>query len=143
MYRFFARVIPLVVLTLIVTGCSNGNTDTTTTPPSTPETVTDTFSGVLTLNGAVSHPFTVTGVGVISALLTTLSPDATRPVGLSIGTWSGSLCTVSNGLFNDQAIQGSQIVGTSSTAGNFCVRIYDASGSVVQAETYAIEVSHQ
>ena len=140
MHRFFSRVIP-VALSLIVAGCGNGNTDTTTTPAPTPPTVTDSFSGVLTLHGAVTYPFTVTGVGGISAQLTMLSPDAAKPVGLSMGTWNGSTCQIV--LANDVSIQGSVVVGTTSTVGDFCVRIYDATGTVVQAETYTIEVTHQ
>ena len=141
MHRFFSRVIPLAALSLIVTGCGGGTADTTTTPAPTSTTVTDTFSGILTLNGAVTHPFTVTGVGGVSALLTALSPDAVKPVGLSMGTWNGSICQIV--LANDVSIQGSVVVGTTSTVGDFCVRIYDANGTVVQPETYAIEVTHQ
>ena len=141
MHRFFSRVIPLAALSLIVTGCGGGTADTTTTPAPTSTTVTDTFSGILTLNGAVTHPFTVTGVGGVSALLTALSPDAVKPVGLSMGTWNGSICQIV--LANDVSIQGSVVVGTTSTVGDFCVRIYDANGTVVQPETYIIEVTHQ
>ena len=141
MHRFFSRVIPLVALSLIATGCGNGNTDTATTPAPTPTTVTETFSGILTLNGAATYPFTVTGVGGVTAQLTLLAPDGIKPVGLSMGTWNGSVCQIV--LANDVSIQGSVVVGTTSTVGDFCVRIYDANGTVVQPETYTIEVTHQ
>lgn len=142
MHRLIARVLPPVVLSLIMIGCGNGNTETpTTTEPAPSTTSKDTFSGVLTLNGATTHPFTVTGVGFMSAVLTTLSPDATKPVGLSMGTWNGRTCQVV--IPNDASIQGSVVVGQSTTAGNFCVRIYDAAGTVVQPQTYTIEVTHQ
>lgn len=140
MRRFFSRVIPVVALSLIVTGCGE-NTDTPTTPALTPATVTDSYSGILTKNGALTHPFTVTGPGGISAQLVSLAGDSVVPVGMGLGTWNGSSCQIV--LANDSAIQGSVVVGTSSTAGDFCVRIYDAAGTVVEPVTYTIQVVHQ
>jgi hypothetical protein len=139
MHRFFFRFVPLVALALIVSGCHSDSGDSTVTQP--PPTLTETFSGTLTLNGAAAYPFTVTGSGNITAQLTTLMPDATKPVGLSLGTWNGSICQIV--LDNPNTVQGSVVVGTASTTGSFCVRIYDASGTVVDPQTYVIDVFHQ
>jgi hypothetical protein len=139
MHRRFARVIPVVALLLVVAGCSNGNTDTTTTPAtSTP--VTDTFTGLLGLNGATTYSFTVTGLGQITAQLLSLQPDPTKSVGISLGTWNGSICQVV--LANDATRQGDVVVGTTSTVGSFCVRIYDANSTFTSPQTYTIEVTH-
>lgn len=139
MHRLFSRLVPLVALALIISGCHSDSGDSTPTQP--PPTLNDTFSGTLTLNGATTYSFTVTGTGNITAQLTTLSPDSTKPVGLALGTWNGSICQIT--LPNDNAVQGSVTVGTASATGSFCVRIYDASGTVVDPQTYVIDVFHQ
>ena len=103
--------------------------------------VTESFAGTLTLNGAVTHPFTVARTGGITVQLVSLQPDFTKPVGVSLGTWNGSICQIV--LANDASIQGSLVVGSASAVGDFCVRIYDASGTVIQPQTYTLEVDHQ
>ena len=139
MHRFFSRLIPVVAL--LVTGCGDNPVGTTVAPESAPVTVTDTYAGILTKNGAFTHPFTVTGIGGISAQLVSLAPDSIVPIGMGIGTWNGSSCQVV--LANDASIQGSVVIGTASTPGNFCVRIYDAAGTVSKPQTYTVEVTHR
>ncbi len=141
MHRLMLRLLPLVALALAASACGGNSDTTTTTPAPSTATVTETFTGTLTTNGAITHPFTVTGVGSVNAVLTTLTPDTTKPVGLSMGTWNGSICQIL--LANDASIQGSVVIGQATTSGNFCVRIYDASGTVAQPQTYTIEVTHQ
>ena len=138
MHRLITRLIPLVALSLIVSGCHNSSNDAVVAPP--PPTLTENFSGTLTLNGGTTFPFAVTGAGNITAQLTTLSPDSTRPVGLSLGTWNGSICQIT--LPNDNSVQGAVVVGTASAIGSFCVRIYDAAGTVSNPQTYTIDVFH-
>ena len=137
MHRFITRLVPLVAFALILSGCGNSSSDAAVTQP--PPTLTDTFSGTLTLNGATTYNFTVTGVGSITAQLSTLSPNVS--VGLSVGTWNGSICQIV--LANDASVQGSVVVGSTSATGSFCVRIYDASGTAVQPQMYVIDVFHQ
>jgi hypothetical protein len=139
MHRLIYRLVPIVAASLIMIGCGNSEDDSTVAPP--PPTITETFTGTLTLNGAASYPFTVTGSGGIEAQLTTLTPDSTKPVGLSLGTWNGSICQST--LFHDNAVQGSVVDGSTTTTGSFCVRIYDAAGTVVDPQTYTISVFHQ
>ena len=138
MHRFFSRLVPLVSLSLVVSGCGSSSDETVTAPA--PTVLTESFSGTLTLNGATTYSFRVTATGNITAQLVTLSPDSTKPVGLALGTWNGSICQIT--LPNDNSIQGSVTVGTASAVGDFCVRIYDAAGTVDQPQTYTIEVDH-
>jgi hypothetical protein len=133
-----SRLVSLVALSLVVSGCGNSSSDTTVTAP--PATLTDSFSGTLSRNGAAAYSFAVTGAGQMTAQLTTLSPDSSKPVGLSLGTWNGSICQII--LSNDNSVQGAQVVGTASATGSFCVRIYDAAGTVVDPQTYTIDVFH-
>jgi hypothetical protein len=138
MHRLIARLVPLIAVSLIVSGCGNNSDDAVVAPP--PTTFTDTFTGTLTLNGGTTFSFTVVGAGDMRAQLTTLEPDHTKPVGLSLGTWNGSICQVI--LPNDNSIQGSVVDGRASAPGSFCVRIYDAAGTVVDPQTYVIDVFH-
>ena len=96
----------LVAAVLFSSACSN--TPTTPTTPTT-TTVTDTFSGTLSRNGASSYAFSVSAAGFVYATLTTVA-DSTTVVGLSLGTWTGTSCTVV--LSNDQAVQGTTVTGS-------------------------------
>lgn len=142
MHRFTPRLL-LVALAVVAGGCGSGAASSGDTPTTASTTLTHSFTGILTLNGATTYPFSVTAAGGITAQLTSLQPDQLKPVGLSLGTWNGSVCQVPPGLFNDKAIQGSVVIGETQTVGDFCVRIYDAAGTVVDPETYVIEVSHR
>ena len=139
MHRLICRLIPLVAVSLIMSGCHSSSDNPVVAPP--PPTLTDSFTGTLTMNGAAVYPFNVTGSSQIQAQLTTLSPDSTKPVGLSLGTWNGSICQIV--LDNPNSVQGSVVPGASSATGSFCVRIYDAAGTVVNPQTYTIDVQHQ
>jgi hypothetical protein len=132
----------LCALMISVAGCDDNNdiptTPTTPTTPSTP-TTTETFTGTLTRNGASSTAFNATAGGTVTATLTTLEPDGTIPVGLSLGAWTGSACQVS-GISNDAAVQGTVVTGTVTSAAALCVRIYDAAEKVTTTMNYTITV---
>jgi hypothetical protein len=117
--------------------CENNNTVVPTTPAA--PTTTDTFNGTVTVNGAVTHVFSSTQRGTVSATLTTMDPDASQTVGVSLGTWNGSSCQII--LANDQATVGAGVLGTVSGVGNLCLRIYDV-GKLNRPENYSVQVSH-
>lgn len=127
-----------VAMALGAAACGS-NTPTTPTTPTTPVTVTDTFAGTLTPNGAASYTFTTATSGQVTATIATLAPNSTLVVGLALGTWSGNACQIV--LSKDSASQFSFIVGQASQANTFCVRIYDV-GNVVDPSTYEIQVNH-
>jgi hypothetical protein len=158
MHRFFARLAPvtgvpgaaaaLAVLLLVMSSCGGGDTPTEPAPPAE---IVETFPteglGTLTLNGAFSHPFTVTVPGSMVAQLIVLRPvdealpqESAGPVGLALGTWNGSICQIV--LADDVTRQGDVVPGNSTAAGEFCVRIYDASGTLPGPQNYQIVVSH-
>jgi hypothetical protein len=138
MQRLISRLVPLIALSLVMSGCSNNNA--TVIAPTIDTSKTDSFSGTLTLNGSTAYPFTVTASGQIQAQLSELSPDSAKPVGVSLGTWNGSACQIVIDAPN--AIMGSLVVGAASATGSFCVRIYDSTGTVVVPETYTVDVNH-
>ncbi|MEQ1912350.1 MAG: hypothetical protein ABMA15_26245 [Vicinamibacterales bacterium] len=125
----------LVAAVLFSSACSNTPTTPTTT---TTETVTDTFSGTLSRNGASSYAFSVATAGFVYATLTSVA-DSTTVVGLSLGTWTGTSCTVV--LSNDQAVQGTTVTGSVTGLGTLCARVYDV-GKVASPIDYQVTVVH-
>jgi hypothetical protein len=112
--------------------------------PTTPDPVivTDVFTGTVTINGAASHPFFTSATGSVIATLTSLGETPPSAVGFSLGTFSGTTCSVTSGLFNDKAVVNSVIQGTVATlGGSLCVRIHDV-GSLTESVSYEIKVQH-
>ena len=117
----------LLALVLTFSGCDDDPTPPTA--PSPPPMTTDTFSGMVNRNGAVTHTFTTQASGVATATLTALSPDSALVIGFSMGTWNGTVCQIV--LADDRATQGTVVVGGVGTLQSFCMRIYDV-GNIVE-----------
>lgn len=140
------RLIPgLLLLATLATGAAGCNEDPTITNP-TPnpttqnpaQTITEPlFTGTLRANGAATYPFSATTGGTITATLTTLSPN--NPIGLSIGTWTGSACQIV--IANDNAAQASSVTGTVTAAAALCVRVYDQ-GKLTAPVDFAVTIVH-
>lgn len=127
----------LAISIVAMFGCGDDETPTAPTP-TTPATVTDTFTGTINRNGAASHNFVATTGGVVTATLKSL-PDPELVVGFAVGTWSGTVCNVV--LVRDRAVQTTVIYGNVNAASELCVRVYDV-GNVVDTAEYSIEVVH-
>lgn len=82
------RALVAVALATGATACDDPGP--TAPPPVTPvvENVTETYSGILARNGALTFPFAVSA-GNATATLTTMVPNTTA-IGLSLGTWNGT-----------------------------------------------------
>jgi hypothetical protein len=125
-----------------VAGCNkNDNTSTTPTPTTTTATpITEpAFTGTLKMNGAATYPFTATTGGTVTATLTTLAPDASIGIGLSIGTWNGAACQIV--IANDNATQTVAISGTVTAASSLCVRVYDV-GRLTAPADFTVTIVH-
>jgi hypothetical protein len=135
-----------VGIALAVAGCTNGGTSlpasaaTTTTP--TPTATTETFTGTVSVGGNDVHPFTVTAsTGNLSVTLTAAGPPSTIFMGLGVGTYSGSTCSLlSNGYLTTQAGTVAQLSGTIG-AGAYCLMVYDV-GNQSAPVTYTALVTH-
>ncbi len=125
----------VVALALGVSACNNTAPATPVTP--TPTYTTDTFQDSINPNGAKSFSFAVQTAGTVTATLTTVSPDATFPIGLAVGTWDGAACSVFKA--NDKALQDTAITVTASGAGNLCVRVYDI-GALTATTSFVVTV---
>ncbi len=131
------RYLMFVALVGVLAACSDD--PTTPTNPTPAPTVTETFSGTVNRNGAVTHNFTTEASGTTTATLTTLGPDSALIIGMSLGTSNGSTCTLV--ITKDNATQGTVVTGGVSSLGSLCVRIYDV-GNIVDPITYEITVVH-
>ena len=129
-----------LLLPLVAAGCGK-DAQTPTTPTASVATVTDTFTGTLTRNGATSHPFPVQSQvgGDVTATLKVVSPDGESVVGMSLGTWNGTACQAV--IANDRATVASAIFGRATSTGILCVRIYDV-GALSDSQDYEVEVVH-
>lgn len=142
MHRSITGIIVFGVAALLFTtaGCGGSSDDDLTGPSST--SVTEPFGpDILSLNGARTYSFTVTASGGITAQLINWEPNPNLPVGLSLGTWNGSICQVV--LDAPKAVQGTVVVGQTNATGDFCVRIYDADGTIVNPQTFVVHVTYQ
>jgi hypothetical protein len=136
---FVSRLLLLTSLGFGVAACDN-----TTTPPVTPTPVEinePAWTGTLTVNGAALINFTATDVGTVTAILSDMTPNnnATLAVGLDLGTWSGSSCTIK--IANTNVGLGGGVVGFANGPGELCARIYD-SGQLTEPVTFSVKISH-
>jgi hypothetical protein len=139
MYRFVTCALLLGAL-LSTTACGDdASTPTTPTPTTPPVAITDTFSGSINRNGAATHTFLAQARGTVTVTLTTLAPEGTEAIGLSLGTWNGTACQLV--IANTAAAQGAVIFGEASSAGNLCVFVQDV-GKIAAAASYEITVVH-
>lgn len=138
--RSFTYGLFLLTLALVAGACSSIYDSLPTTPD--PVIVTDTFTGTINVNGAASHPFFTAATGTVTATLSSLGETPPAMVGFSLGTFSGTTCSITTGLFNDKAVVSSVVQGTVATLGGaLCVRINDV-GSLTAPVTYEIKVQH-
>ncbi|HUF47035.1 MAG TPA: hypothetical protein VMM93_04405 [Vicinamibacterales bacterium] len=129
----------MTTVALSTSACGDDDPPTSPTPSTDPPIVTETFTGAMNPNGAVTHPFSTEAAGVVTATLITVAPDSSTRVGLAIGTWNGLACKIE--LANDNAAQGVTVTGSASAFGSFCVRIYDI-GQLTGNITYEIRLTH-
>ena len=136
LFKFVAFVLPLAMFAV---ACEGDIASIPTTPD--PVTVTETFTGSVNINGAATHAFVTFATGAVTATLTSLGENPPAAIGLSLGTMSGSTCSLV--LTNDKAVVTSIVTGTVTTlGGSLCVRIYDV-GSLTAPVPYEIRVEHK
>jgi hypothetical protein len=131
------RVVLAALVALAAWACDSGNTVIPTAP--TPNYVTSTFEGTLTVNGAQTFSFPAVTAGTVKSTLTSLGPDSGLEIGMSLGTWSGSVCTLV--VTDDSVAQGATVTATSSAGGALCVRVYDV-GQLVAPLPFLLTVVH-
>ena len=135
---FNGRLFAIVLLACLVAACDD---DTPTTPTTTTPPKTETFTGVVTQNGSVTHNFDVGAAGAVMATLKSIGADNTLVVSFALGTWTGSACSVV--LASDAATGGAELKGTMTGIGTLCARVADVGNVPAGAGApYSIEVVH-
>jgi hypothetical protein len=118
-------------------------------PDVNPATVTETFTGTLSVQSVTSHSFIISRSGRITVTLTAVSPPPTSEgpsspeVGLGIGIPSGLTCVLNLGdktTTTTTAASTPQISGIV-ISGTFCVAVYDV-GKLTEAVDYTVVVAH-
>ena len=132
----FARVVCVVSFAALMAGCGD-DTPTLPTTPTLPS-VTESFSGTLNVNGAITHSFVSGSFGSVTSTLTAVTPD-TAVLGMSLGTWNGISCNII--LAADKSALNTTVTGVVSSVGNLCVRLYDV-GSLTEPTSYEVRVVH-
>ena len=136
-----AFILRAVVLSVAVAaaGCEGEIANLPTTPD--PVTVTETFTGTLTINGAQTHNVFTGATGLVTATVASLGETAPTKVGFSMGTLSSvGTCTVI--VHNDNAVVTTALTGTvANLSGTLCVRIFDV-GALTAPVDYTLTVSH-
>ncbi|MCX6538615.1 MAG: hypothetical protein NT151_06760 [Acidobacteria bacterium] len=150
MTRFAARAFVVGILTMAVSvlsaACGGGTTAAALTTAATltaptPVSTTETYSGTLAQTGVDTYPFAATVTGAMTIGLTAVGPLATLSIGVGIGTWDGTTCTLI--AKNDNSKAGLVALSGTAVAGNFCVQVYD-SGNIPDSTsvTYTVQVVH-
>jgi hypothetical protein len=134
--RVLCEVLVLALLVLTASACGDSTPPTTPDPP--PDPTTETFSGVLTVNGAQTFPF-ASNPGSVTAIMAALEPDALAVIGMAIGTWSGTTCQII--LANDAASANAVVTGAVNAQGTLCARVYDV-GRITEPVTFSVTVQH-
>ena len=130
------RLLALLLMAGAASGCG-GNTAALTGP--TLPAATDTYSGTMTHNGGFDYPFASTQAGTVTASYSSIGTDNSIALGLALGTWNGSTCSVL--LVNDNATVGVVVSGAVSGAASLCVRVFDV-GFVTDPLSYEVQVLH-
>jgi hypothetical protein len=126
-----------LVLLVMMPGCGDPSAPAAPTPVAA--SITETFTGTLTVLGTNMHPFIVQKVGGMKVTLTSLTPSATVVVG--IGTVvSGATCAVVTSVLAQPATT-PHVSGTATMPGSFCVSLAD-NGALTESTVYTVTVIH-
>ncbi len=117
--------------------CNQSPATPSPSPTPTPQTAV-TFASRLAVGGFAWRSFTVDNTGTVTVRLALLNPETAAAVGLGIGTFDGTTCTVTNSVQtapNDTDPQ----ISTTLASGNFCVRIWDI-GQLTKTNDFQVAV---
>jgi hypothetical protein len=125
-----------LVIAAVCVGCSE---NTVVSAPSTSR-IGETFAGTVPVGGFDSHPFK-TGSGKVSVILTAAGPPDTITMGMGIGLWDGSTCTLLPGATTTTSAGPSAQLSGAVSEGTFCVQVYDV-GRETAPIRYSVSVVH-
>lgn len=127
------------VVALVAAVCAGCSENTVLSAPSTSQ-VGEVFAGIVPAGGVDSHPFK-TGSGKVSVILTTAGPPDTITMGIGIGVWDGSTCTLLPGATTTTSAGPIAQLSGAVSQGTFCVQVYDV-GRETAPIHYSVSVVH-
>ena len=139
----------LPVVCILAIGCngaetptSPSSTSTTTAATVADPSITEDFTGTVTVGGARFYSFTVEANGTVNVTLTAMGGAGVPSsvwMGLGLGVPSGEDCTATTNV-NGPSASTPQITGTYAPS-VYCVRIYDI-GNLYATAQFAITIAH-
>ncbi|MES1255001.1 MAG: hypothetical protein ABUS56_05300 [Acidobacteriota bacterium] len=133
----------ILLAALLVSGCKNSDSTTTSPAPTTPTTTsptTETFASILAPLGTASRTFVASASGTITATLTTAGPPSNVAVQLGLGAPNpaGPGCALTKVV---TAVAGTQLT-TTGDAGSYCVAILDIGNAPRAGISFTISIFH-
>jgi hypothetical protein len=133
------RSVTAVFLAMLVSFLAACGGSTTTTPSTTTVTTTESFAGDLHLGTVNTHTFKITSKGVVTASLVTLTPLSTAAIGMTLGVYDGTNCTIVADTNNMRVA--TTLTGTATQDGlTLCLKVYD-SGNIMADTTWSYTAS--
>jgi hypothetical protein len=140
--------LPLVLVTAVVSaGCNTQTADNSTSPttPTAPTITEPPFAGTLSMGQTKVFTFSIAQVGPLTVTLNAAGPPPAVVVGLAIGTptfsTTGTTCSPIASANAQVGVNAPQITGTVSSAGPYCLAVYDV-GTLTADTTYSVTVAH-
>jgi hypothetical protein len=99
----------------------------------------ENFSGTLEVGGAVTHFFSVSKNGEMSARLTAITPGSASLLGTALGEQVSGTCSVF-GVNNFTGLNRDVFAGPINK-GSYCMQVFDP-GSLTAAQNYTLQISH-
>ena len=138
MRRVLAAFVGMLAVSLFAAACDNGPEPTLPTPG---PIVTETFTGTINLNGSITHSFTSSSAGSVSATITAVDPTGSI-LGFQLGTWNTVTCSAVNS--NDLATIGSVLSGVTQSSASLCIKMHDPNGTLTtNPVNYTVTVEHR
>ena len=102
---------------------------------------TETFNGNVKAAGTEAFPFTVVNPGDIQVAITALSPNSALTMGIGLGFWEPTTSVCTQQLSTTAATINVAFAANPSSAGQYCVAIFDT-GNVVVSSDFTLTVTH-
>jgi hypothetical protein len=141
--------IGVLALSVVTAACGDEGDPGIVQPDVNPATVTETFTGTLSVQNVSSHSFIISRSGRITITLTAVTPPPTSEgpsspeVGIGIGIPSGLTCALNLGNGTTATVTAGSTPQISGIVipGTFCVAVYDV-GNLTETVDYTVAVAH-
>jgi hypothetical protein len=135
--------VKLSALTAVLVASAACGSTSTPTQPDAPvyELKTETFPGNVKVGGTEGFAFTVVNPGDINVAITALAPTSTLSMGIGLGFWDPATSTCVQQLSTTAATLNVAFAASPSSAGEYCVAIFDT-GNVVVSSDFTLTVTH-